>query len=723
MATSAPKNDAPLLEALAGLGTCADLEGMLDSACRAVVALGDFRTCVIAFYMGDDVGHGVAGRADVDVRARFRGSHGRSTPEGRRARRARLWAARRPGTNIVYLPAGEGPPLSSVFLPSPPGSGTWLPDDRLMILYAPPAAVDAARFDDDLFASLSLDEPAGGDRPDDAVFARLATVERFLAGVAVYVQNRLMRERLARSEEMHRRILDALPSAVLVLDGKGTVLLAGRGPAVLPGVEAGRSVFEAGWPPAVRDGLDRLVREGVALPATDLARGELHAERDLLVRGVPLLDVRPPSRREARVPVALLAVEDVTALRTMQARLVESDKMHAIGRLANGVAHEFNNLLTGVIGAVSLARFDLDEREDRGGVELLDGALAAAERGAVLTRRLQAFARPGGVLTSQRVSLAQVASEVVSLLGRTADRRIVFDLVEDGPPAEVDGDPELLEQLLVHVCVNSCDALQARLRRRAHDQDFTPRLALHVRGADPTSSTVRVLVEDNGSGMDAETLARAFEPFFTGDPSGRHPGIGLSIVRNVVERHGGTVTLRSEPDVGTRCEILLPAAPIGPDGDAAASGARGRLLVVDDDAFVLDVVVRGLRRAGFDVEPVAGGRAALALLESAPDTFDVVLLDHWMPDLSGAEVLERLAATGVTPPPVLVSTGDASQFDEGHLRGLGVRGFVPKPYRLERLVAAVEEAVRPGPDGARRATRARPDAPPGRPAPTDAPAH
>ncbi len=686
-----------LLDGLARLEGHASLSAMLDAVCATVVAVGDFRAAMLTFYMGDVVGHGIAGDFPEGTRERFSAMHRRGTPERRRRRRGELWAHRAPDTNIVFIPEGSGPPVSQAFVPSEDTGGTWRPGDRLMIMFP---GRSAALLHDDLFAVLSLDKPVTANRPDDEVMRRLRLVERFVEVVTLHVENRLMRERVLASEQQHRRVLEALPSTVLLVARDGRVLggSSGCGRGALPALAASASLGDVAWSEELAHALRRLLEHGEALPATESRVTVAGRPVDVLLRGTPLPVVGDDA--ESPQPVAVLAVEDVTTLRDMQRRARDGEKMHAIGRLANGVAHEFNNMLTSVIGALSLALSTPAVRDDEGVAGLLENARAAAERGASLTRQLQAFARPPSTMAVDAVDLPAVCERVLALVERTVDPRIHVELDPAGPIPPVAGDAALLEHLLLHVVSNSCDALAVRLRTRTSSDAFEASVRVRVAPREYAVSggagrSVELVVSDNGCGMDAETLRRAFEPFFSGDPAGRHPGIGLTLAEGIARQHGGALELRSRLGEGTTFRVVLPCWEGAVDeGVAPLSVQRGCVLIVDDDLLILEVVEQMLATAGFTSVSVSSGAAAIERLSAEPERYQAVVLDYSMPGLSGEETLRRLRDDGVRVPPVILSSGDPSRFEDSDLGALGVVGCVPKPYRPDALVDALDRANR-----------------------------
>ncbi|MFO1050138.1 MAG: ATP-binding protein, partial [Geminicoccaceae bacterium] len=337
-------------------------------------------------------------------------------------------------------------------------------------------------------------------------------------------------------------------------------------------------------------------------------------------------------------PAFVTSVVDLTERRAAEAEiqrqretLHQSEKLAALGALLAGVAHELNNPLSVVVGYSSM----LEElAQDAASRQRAARVHAAAERCARIVKTFLAMARSRPPQHGP-VRLAEVVENALELAGyglRTADIEIVRVFAE--LPA-IWGDSDQLHQVLTNLIVNAQQALlQAPPPRR-----------LWVRLRQGTGE-VAIEVEDNGPGMADEVRKRIFEPFFTTKPQGVGTGVGLSVSLGIVTTHGGRIEVRSAPGQGTCFTVLLPLpaalpAPVEDVGAiTAAPGLQGRVLVVDDEAEIAELVAEHLRRDGLTVEVVASGRKALLRLQS--ERFDVVVSDLRMPDLDGPSLVAAL---------------------------------------------------------------------------------
>jgi PAS domain S-box-containing protein len=424
------------------------------------------------------------------------------------------------------------------------------------------------------------------------------------------------------------------------------------------------------------------------------------------------LDIDP--REEA---YSVLINRDITRQREMEARLRQAEKMQALGTMAGGIAHDFNNLLTAVMGSLELAT-DTGEGLDDRTAHLLDNAMAAARRGADLTRRLLNFSRPRD-LSLQPLDVNALLRGMHDLLmqGATSRRRdgpvprvprVPFDirmddLVPDGELPLVRTDAGQLELALLNLCINASDAMPdggtVTLSTRTVHLDKPA-----AEGELPPGEYVVVSVADQGTGMPPETLARVFEPFFTTKDVGRGTGLGLSMIYGFVRYAGGDVRVASAPGQGTRVDLYLPVhhcpgAALDRHGAAgsmaAGSGAELqavphglRVLVVDDEDAVRAVTAGFLRGMGHEVIEAGGGEDALArIADMAPETPDLVVMDVMMPRMGGEEAARRIRARNPDSR-VLFLTGyaDGTVLPDGAL-------VLRKPFTQAELAAHVSRAL------------------------------
>jgi PAS domain S-box-containing protein len=380
---------------------------------------------------------------------------------------------------------------------------------------------------------------------------------------------------------------------------------------------------------------------------------------------------------------------DVTERKTVEEHLRDTQRLQAVGQLAGGIAHEANNQMSVVLGAAQflLRRPDLapQARED---VEYIR---QAAERTASITQQLLAFSRRQ-LLQLQDVDLNRLVQSIEPVLRRSLAENHELAVRLGLRAGLVRADPRQLEQVLLNLTLNARDAMPAggRLSIETCDATISAEDTGGDRSAPPPGTYAVVVVKDAGSGMDQATLQRAFEPFFTTKAVGEGSGLGLSVVHGIVNQTGGYIRVDSKPGKGATFELYFPLASAGrTSGPAAASdpvpASPGRVaLVVEDDALVRSMAVRGLLEAGYTALEAADGRAALEMVRSHQGRLDVVITDIGMPELDGYGLAKRLQAERPDLAVVFISGyGDAEP----------VTPFLQKPFAPDALVRMVAEVL------------------------------
>jgi two-component system cell cycle sensor histidine kinase/response regulator CckA len=363
------------------------------------------------------------------------------------------------------------------------------------------------------------------------------------------------------------------------------------------------------------------------------------------------------------------------AVASLEEQLRRAQRMEAVGRLAGGVAHDFNNMLSVVLNYADFAR---KKTTDPKLLPLLDGIRHGADKAAKLTRQLMIVAGRE-VEKPDVVDLNVVVTELLDLLQRTLGEDVqVRTKLADRPAWVLLAVPHA-EQVFMNLAVNARDAM--------------PGGGKLTIGTVVNAEYVELTVSDTGVGMTPEVLRHAFEPFFTTKGPGLGTGLGLSTVYGIVDGAGGSVDVSSAPGRGTTFKIRLPPAqqpaarPVEEPGREAPSGNGERVLVVEDREDVRSVAAQLLAEAGYRVTTVGSGRAALELWQD--HGFDIVLTDVVMPGLSGVELGAHLRARGVTAPIVYMS-GHVDQ----RLGDLPEGMFLRKPFNRETLLGVVSGAVR-----------------------------
>jgi len=507
---------------------------------------------------------------------------------------------------------------------------------------------------------------------------------------------------LRESETRHRALVENSPDAILLTDLEGRIILCNERtfdlyhlfrPEELIGREAVQFV-------AAGD------RERLRASLAAALRGEVHDAEYLLERKErpPLpVEITPAVQRgyDHKPTGFIVFIKDISerkAAREAQSKLEEqlrqAQRLEALGRLAGGVAHDFNNHLTVINGYCQFLQEGTPpgsaEREQLGAIR------RAAERAANLTRQLLAYARRQ-VLEMKPLDLNEVVAQMQPMLRRLVREDIEIVFLPGSPLGTVMADLGQMEQVLMNLIVNARDAMggPGRIILETSNEAIVGSRAA-VRPDVPMGNYVQLAVSDNGRGMDYETVNRIFEPFFTTKGPGQGTGLGLAMVYGIVRQSQGGILVASEPERGTTFKILLPlverpSQPL-PKRVEFTDERRGsgNLLLVEDEEQVREMATWVLRAKGFTVFEAACGSEALRLPEMTLASLDLLITDVVMPEMNGKQLAERLTALHPRLPVLYVS---GYTYDVVAPEGILNEGFhfLPKPYSPDDLTAKVLE--------------------------------
>jgi len=409
------------------------------------------------------------------------------------------------------------------------------------------------------------------------------------------------------------------------------------------------------------------------------------------------ISVSPLRDAKGDVVGASAIARDITAQKRAEGQLHQSQKMEAIGRLAGGVAHDFNNIL-GIINAC--AEFLRDRIDPKAEPSLyVENIKKATERGAALTRQLLTFSRSSAI-QPRILDLNERLKDVSKLLRPLMGDDVEILIVSKSPAAVVEADPGQLDQIVVNLAVNARDAMphggKFILETRAMRLDDA---STEQHQAIAAGRYVVLAVSDTGSGMDAATVARIFEPFFTTKEKGKGTGLGLATVYGIVKQSAGHILVYSEPGHGTTFKIYLPSADhkIGleskPEVETVSPRRQGTtILLVEDDEIMRSLTRQLLQEHGYTVVEADDGKSALEWVESHPDPIDLVLTDVVMRRMSGPELAERLKTSHPSLKVVYMSgyTGELIAEREVLKRGITL---LEKPFTRTALLNTIHATL------------------------------
>jgi two-component system cell cycle sensor histidine kinase/response regulator CckA len=430
------------------------------------------------------------------------------------------------------------------------------------------------------------------------------------------------------------------------------------------------------------------------------AAGRVEATVEWKCKDGKVISVRLNGRRvfdEAqKSECAEVIVEDVTERLALEKQLLQAQKFEAIGQLAGGVAHDFNNMIGAIMGWSDIG---IEETEETTRLRRhFQKIHQQAERAAALTRQLLAFARRQ-ILEPRNIDLNQSVTETLNLLEKVIGSNIEIKTTLAQPLSLVRADPTQVEQVLMNLCINARDAMPegGSLIIETANAVFDADYCIHQPFARP-GDYVMLSVTDTGTGMDTATLDRIFEPFFTTKELGKGTGLGLATVYGIVRQHGGFTHVYSEVGVGTTFRTYLPSAPLATksveivEDTQPVRGGAETVLVAEDHAGLRELAFETLTNLGYKVVLACDGEQALQEFQVRRDQIDLLLLDVVLPKISGPHVYSLVSEIkpGV---PVIFATGysaDIASLQQARQQGLPM---LSKPYSPRNLARKIRDTL------------------------------
>ena len=526
---------------------------------------------------------------------------------------------------------------------------------------------------------------------------------RFVGSHVDVTERKQAEEMLRRERDLSNRIIEDSPLGVTILDAEGTIVLANRQAEEILGLTesemAGRKYNAPEWRIADTDGRPfpdgrmpfRLVM-ATGRPVHDVEHSITWPDgksRILSISASPLFDAR------GQVERVVCVIDDTTERRSLDAQLRRAQRMEAVGQLAGGVAHDFNNILQAMLSRIS---FLLDEHpEGDDSHEDLMGIKRGAKRAADLVRQLLAFSRRQ-VLDLKVVDLNEVTEDLLKMLRRVIGEDIGLKFIPGPGLGAVDADKGQIEQVLTNLCVNARDAMPEGGTITIETENVV--IDSEYCETHPWAKMGRyasLVVADSGMGMDEETQKRVFDPFFTTKPVDKGTGLGLATVYGIIAQHEGMIQVYSELGRGSVFKIYLPvterrAVEVKQEAVSQVVGGTETILLAEDDRMVREMTARVLRRAGYTVMLASNGREAVDVFDAHGDEVALAILDVVMPEMGGRQVYEHIKALrpGMK---VLFSSGYSE--DAIHTRFVLDEGvqLIQKPYAPGVLLSRVRTVL------------------------------
>lgn len=497
---------------------------------------------------------------------------------------------------------------------------------------------------------------------------------------------------LRAAEEKYRSIFENSPLGIFRITPDGTIL--DVNPAIVN--MGGSTTPYAMWqslPGPLKSILDTKFAEDVA---KDVVNFEHEFTREDGSKVTANMTVRIVRDTQGNVRMLEGIAEDITRRTSLERQLQQSQKMEAIGTLAGGISHDFNNILTSIINSIELALLDI--ASDTPTARDLERAITAAQRGSGLVKQILTFSRPS-MEGFRPTNINALLEEVLELLRASFPQTIHIEQSIRHANSMTQADPTQLHQVLMNLCTNAFQSLREQGGKLSVSLEAVALEGEEARMADVVPGRyARIVVADNGPGIEQHALDKIFDPFFTTKGKTEGTGLGLAVVHGIVKNHKGGIRVTSSPNIHTAFEIYLPClvqpdAPSCPWPEPVDPKGLERILFVEDDEDQLNTVPRVLEGLGYSVQAEQNPHKALAQIEATPDAWDVVLTDYDMPETNGLELAQRISNSAPSLPVIIVSGRDVAS--RGALAIPAVKATISKPYDRATLADVLRKVLGP----------------------------
>jgi len=510
--------------------------------------------------------------------------------------------------------------------------------------------------------------------------------------ILYFNQNERIRqaEELIQKESFTQALFDSIGDAIIAVDRGGRIRRMNR-----RAEELAEEQQEHREGPLLLDRFPLQLESGEAARFRDLSSSVSQSIPLLLERGSEALHIMLSGREIKGDPDnqggLVLTLRDVTLERQLQNQLLQSQKMEAIGQLASGVAHDFNNMLGGILLAADQLELELSGQNQ----ELVQVIKSAGEQAGRLTRQLLDFSRKGSIKSSA-IDIHKVIRQTRDMLVQILDRSIELKIQTKATRTQVLGDDNLVMNSLINLSINAAQAMSGKGPITFQTEDVwldETYCSQSGKNLHP-GHYISIKVSDRGIGMDQETLNRIFEPFFTSKEKGKGTGLGLPLVKNMVERHNGCIKVESQPGKGTTFTLILPTVKNAASGEtieeSQSLGGHETLLVVDDEELILVSARVMFHDLGYEVLTARNGSEALRILKKKK--VDLIITDMIMPGMSGRQLFDELEKN-YPRIPVILTSGFSQEQDISAMKEKGLKAFIQKPYTRREISTVLRDIL------------------------------
>jgi two-component system cell cycle sensor histidine kinase/response regulator CckA len=405
--------------------------------------------------------------------------------------------------------------------------------------------------------------------------------------------------------------------------------------------------------------------------------------------------ISPLKDNQGKISSYIIVERDITEDMELEEQFRRMQKMEALGTLAGGIAHDFNNILMPIIINSELLLWDTSKENP---MHLqLEQILEAAYRGKDLVKQILTYSRQSH-LEKKPLDMARTIEEIIRFLRASLPSSIMIKKFSEIERYPVNADAVQIQQVLMNIFKNAADAIgpdEGTIEIRVRQTDVTSDNRSFFQDLQP-GPYLDISITDTGCGIDSEVAERIFDPFFTTKHPGKGTGMGLAVAQRIVKNHQGTIRFSSEPGKGTTFHVYLPKADEDlPEQDSTEEfmpGGKETILLVEDEKDVMSSMKRLLERLGYKVAEMAGSREAISILRKPEGTFDLVIADQIMPEMSGLEMAQELRRTGLDIP-IILMTGSNESVSFERAKDMGIKELMMKPINPRDLARAIRKVL------------------------------